>query len=234
VWRITQMDELHAKALELLRIRAVSRKRGSDRDGIAARGGLALSLEDIEKQTKNVRISLLELDSVYNLPVPCDPKSNPTFNELLHIMTVLKQTTVLTRVNEPTLEGPPRKNNHCTKDRRRRRWLSSYTLSVLLHGCRTNDQEPSQAASLESYFACKLLYSTAAVIIIEPECGRCDTGTTRKRSIHHDVAHDYTWVKVFEPRCRSEAEGIRTPVLRRAKAVRYFAQGFWSLKISCK
>ena len=129
---------------------------------------------------------------MYNLPVPCDPKSNPTFNELLHIMTVLKKTTVLTRVNEPTLEGPPRKNNHCTKDRRRRRWLSSYTLSVLLHGCRTNDQEPSQAASLESYFACKLLYF------------------------------------------RSEAEGIRTPVLRRAKAVRYFAQGFWSLKISCK
>jgi hypothetical protein len=42
---------------------------------------------------------------------------------------------------------------------------------------------------------------TAAVIIIEPECGRCDAGTSCERSVHHDGTHDYTWVKVFDPRC---------------------------------
>ena len=45
-------------------------------------------------------------------------------------------------------------------------------------------------------------YSTAAAIIIEPECGRYDTGTNCERSVHHDGIHDYTWVKVFDPRCR--------------------------------
>ena len=32
----------------------------------------------------------------------------------------------------------------------------------------------------------------------------------------------------------SGAEGIRTPDLRRAKAVRWFAKGFWSLQNTCK
>src|SRR5215212_11755095 len=32
----------------------------------------------------------------------------------------------------------------------------------------------------------------------------------------------------------SGAEGVRTPDLRRAKAARYFARGFWSLQNACK
>ena len=44
--------------------------------------------------------------------------------------------------------------------------------------------------------------ATAAVIIIEPECGGCDIGTDRERSVHHDGTHGHPWVKVFDPRCR--------------------------------
>jgi hypothetical protein len=55
-----------------------------------------------------------------------------------------------------------------------------------------------------------LAFSTAAVMIIEPECGRCDTRTDRERSVHHDGTHDYPWVKVFDPRCRHSGECIRT------------------------
>jgi hypothetical protein len=36
------------------------------------------------------------------------------------------------------------------------------------------------------------------------------------------------------PQNESGAEGIRTPDLRRAKAVSYFARGFWSLQNPCK
>ena len=32
------------------------------------------------------------------------------------------------------------------------------------------------------------IWATAAVIIIEPECGRCDRGTNRERFVHHVMA----------------------------------------------
>ena len=44
--------------------------------------------------------------------------------------------------------------------------------------------------------------TTAAVKIIELECGGCDIGTDRERSVHHDGTHGHPWVKVFDPRCR--------------------------------
>jgi hypothetical protein len=49
----------------------------------------------------------------------------------------------------------------------------------------------------------RIVRTSAAVIIIEPECGRCDRGTNRERSVHHDGTHDYPWVKVFDPRCKA-------------------------------
>src|ERR671911_1104817 len=36
--------------------------------------------------------------------------------------------------------------------------------------------------------ACCRCVTTAAVIIIEPECGRCDRGTNRERSVHRVMA----------------------------------------------